>query len=86
MWVLTQLLIRLVNQVHQEIQMIVDQNESLIQRYNQRLFRCDQEIHVTYPDGSHRTGICKAISNEGGLIIETINGTEVIFSGTIAAV
>lgn len=82
----TDLLIEVVNRLRFELTNLSADSQGIIARYNHRLYRRGEKIQVTSSGGQNRTGICREMSRDGGLIIETINGTEVIFSGIIAAI
>ena len=83
---LNDLLIAIVQRLEIEFNLLQHQSTVIVERYNQRLFQRGALIRVSRPGGTDLHGVCDGISNDGGLILKTINGTEVIFSGTIQAV
>lgn len=83
---LDDLLIAILQQLQTRFQSLKSQPAAIVDRCNQRLVHREKEIRVTLPNGKDKSGICMGISSDGGLILNTINGIETIFSGTIQAV
>lgn len=82
----TQLLIEIVRRLESEFACLQSHWRGIVDRFNHRLFLRDQQIRITIPGRQDLIGVCEGINDDGGLILSTINGTEVVFSGTIKAV
>ena len=82
---LEKLLIAIVRQLESEFERLATQPATIVEHFNKRIFCQDKEIRIVTSSGAEHVGICEGISPDGGLILKTVIGTEVVYSGIIQA-
>lgn len=78
------LLLRIVDNLGVEFEQAITEPASVVDRCGRRLAFHGQTIRCTTPRGETTTGTCQGISNDGGLLIQTNDGQQTVYSGTLS--
>jgi BirA family biotin operon repressor/biotin-[acetyl-CoA-carboxylase] ligase len=80
---LIDVLIRVLNHLEQRLRWIGHQDDELRARWSQRCMLTGRKVQLKL-GGRSVAGMCHGIDDEGALLIETADGTERHFSGTVS--